>query len=205
VILTLDDLREYSRQSSVAEPLLAERLLIEAPGCSPEECERLRKVFPDLPRSYIETVAAVRLRGVDLGYFRLWPGRLGAADIVECLAAENAEKTNPYAGLCAREGLYEVAAWEADPICVASSRSSHDPGRVFRMDTTDPHNVEVRPLAKDFETFLLLAGNLDEVRSQCAQSGERAPAFREFERRLMVFRVAEEEAKTWRSIAEAVL
>jgi len=105
-----------------------------------------------------------------------------------------------------QHGAYQVASWEADPICVAHTEGTFKIGQVVKYNTADPR---ARPavLADSFEQFLLIAANLDEIRGRHANAGEPTRALREFREYLtpLVAGRQDDMESTWTQIAGVVL
>lgn len=201
MIQNLDDLVEFTERRGIQRPLLRDGIVIERPGCSQATIDKIRDFLPGMPTSYLDVVKAIRVEGIAIGYFELAPTSHKAADLAEKLLDWNAN-----AGLHSRfeeDGVYEVASWEADPICAVYRNGDNDIGELVMYNVgnpIEPANV----LANDYLQFLLLAGNLDAVRAQYADVDESAEAISEFEKCLAKLAPAKYTA-TWKMIAEVVL
>jgi hypothetical protein len=123
-----------------------------------------------------------------------------AASLIEA----NVSARNRFLPFVLENGMYLVAAHEAEPICVARSGPQHAGGEVFRISIVNPV-LEPEFLADTFETFLLLVGNLDSLRDRYVDAGEGELAIQEFMALLPHFRVPERATVTWRSICEEAL
>jgi len=142
--------------------------------------------------------------GVSIGYFRLWPRTTKAFDLVECIVQINTSERNPFLPALREKGLCEVAAWEAEPICVATKKSAYLEGTVVKISRAQA-SVKGVFLANNFETFLLIAGNLDSIRDKHSNTGDTISALAEFERCLDYFALSPEGISAWKSISEVVL
>lgn len=205
MIGTLDELKRYSRRMAAASPSLKDEVLLEEPGCSEADAERLLAALPGLPESYLRVIRSVDLTGKSIGYFRLSPGGTGKASIHERLVHENHGVTNPHARRLLADGTYQVAWWESELIAVAHRDGPYQVGNVV-IYSHEVRNTEGRLLADDFLQFLLLAATLDEVRLH-SDEGELDDAQATFDAALaaLVRRSPEEIARTWRVIATEVL
>ena len=101
-------------------------------------------------------------------------------------------------------GLYEVATWEAEPICVATNKSSHKEGSVLKISIAQPSPKEDL-LAPNFETFLLIAGNLDAIRDEYSRTENIVEARAEFELCLTHYELPNEALTAWKNISSVVL
>ena len=203
MISKLSELQEHTRWIAGKVPELREEILLNSPGCTGAECARLKEVLHNLPDGYIECLQKFDLRRFGLCYFSLRPS-FGKNGIVESLILANISETNPMLPFLRSHGLYEVAAWEADPVCVATGDSSYPEGAVLWVTPPEPV-YQIMPLADDFEKFLLIAGNLDAVRDRYSKAVDRRASAQEFMGVLRYLRVSEEASISWKKIADVVL
>jgi hypothetical protein len=68
--------------------------------------------------------------------------------------------SNVVASFLEENGLREVAEWESDPICIVRDDVDEKGGEVVWIDYEAYPDLSARPLAPDFETFLIMAGRL---------------------------------------------
>ena len=119
-INNLDELVRYSKQVAHRVPLIAKRVRIERPGCRSDVIAALRQMVPGLPDSYVSIVASVRIDGISIGYFNLTPSLSRATSLTDQLRAYNNPVIAPLAERYREHGVYQVASWETDPICVGA-------------------------------------------------------------------------------------
>jgi hypothetical protein len=192
VINSLDDLERRSRQWAEDVSELSDEFVLGGPGLPPSEIEQLRKDLPGLPDSYIACLARFDLAKVGIGYFGLAPTPRAKRDVGERLRLANSD-ANPFADLLREADLYEVASFEGDPVTVRAAGSTR-PGEVVWIDTTKRPDLVARPLAPDFETFLILAGRLYDA-------GDDGEAVDGFFARLGDFDVPSAATDAWRAVA----
>lgn len=197
------DLQLYMCRSRNEIAAIRERRLLCSPGCSEAECARLDEVLPGLPGSYVRCIRAFDLRLFEIGYFLMRP-RFGKGGIVEKLILTNTSESNPMLPFLRSYGLYEVAAWEADPVCVATDKSPFADGAVLWVTLPEPRS-QISPLASNFELFMIIAGNLDLVRDRNSRAIDNSAAHVEFREALRGLNVSGNEAIAWGKIAEVVL
>jgi hypothetical protein len=184
-------------------PALKNEIVLKSPGISQSDYARLTSSLPNLPESYLKCIQSVDVKGVSIGYFRLWPRAVKADNLVEGLVKMNAPEKNPLWHFLREKGFYEVAAWEAEPICVATKKSSQEEGSVLKISIAQP-SLKENLLAPNFETFLLIAGNLDAIRGKHSKTGDRASASAEFEDCLVYFALPGEAVIAWKGISGVV-
>jgi hypothetical protein len=204
MITDLVALREYTERKAARLPALRSKIILKTPGIDQHEYARIKHALRHLPKTYGECIRQLNLHGISIGYFRLWPDVVRKANLVDSIVEINSTVKNPFLGFLRENGLYEVAAWEAEPICLASKQSSYTEGSTLKMSLVRP-SPQLELLANSFEVFLLIAGNLDAIRSKYSKTGESAAAIAEFEDCVAHFAIPPEAVATWRAISEVVL
>lgn len=204
MITNLKELQDYTKRLMEKLPEIKNEILLCSPGCSEAQISQLIHALPNIPESYLRCIRQFNLFGVSIGYFRLWPGILVGDDFIQGLIKTNLSESNPVLQFLQRNGLYEVATWDTAPIAVASRTSNNRNGKVFLINCENDR-IFVSPLAKDFEDFLLIAGNLDEIRDRLLQAHEAMKPIEEFSKCLETFHVEKETKDLWLSIGKVVL
>jgi hypothetical protein len=176
MITTLDALQAHTLRLAERHPRRHTARALSAPGITHAERDKLRLALPALPRTYLDCIQRVNPAGVSIGYFQLSPGCRRSGDLVNDLIVTNTDPSNPFIPFYGRRGMYEVARLEADPICVARQGSTLPAGTVAQLDICTSPKVSVLPLAPDFLTLLLLAGNLDAIRDNRSTTGSSGVA-----------------------------
>jgi len=196
----------YTRRLGETIPSLRKEIVIVSPGCDDETVAQLRKAFPGMPDSYLTVLRKAKLDGIAIGYFQLLPFLSGAKGAVETLCFLNDPKRNRIAGEYRGAGVYQVAAWEADPICIAHAPSRFRVGQVVKYNSGNPL-APPEVIADDFEQFLALAATLDSVRAK--YKGQRKPveALQEFLHTVKECfpQFGDQEVRVWESMGKVVL
>jgi hypothetical protein len=202
MIDSLDALIQYTERVAQASPLIARRVQITRPGCEPDTIAVLRKAFPGLPDSYTSVLESIAIDGISIGYFNLTPGR-SRASLVDELRAHNDPTITPMAEVYRQCGVYQVASFEADPICVAHREGPFEIGQIVKYDDVLPTKMPV-VLADSFEQLLLIAGNLQEIRGN---HKEPSQAIREFGRYLAPMVAGRQDGveAAWMQVADVTL
>ena len=179
MIRTLADLVSYTRWLGEQVPSLKDRTEIRVPGCPSEIVAKIAHSLPDMPETYLETISAVLIDGIEIGYFHLSPPMSYGGVLSERLSAANTPNINPHAGALLSFGLYQIASWEADPIGIAFQQGKFQRGAIIKTSIENPGTTPVK-IADDYTSFLLIAGNLDEIRERHMLSGTITAAMEEF-------------------------
>lgn len=206
MIANLEQVIDYTRRLGEAVPSLRKEIVIESPGCDDETITQLRKAFPGMPESYLCVLRDAKIDGIAIGYFQLLPFLSGARGAVETLRFLNDPRRNRIAGEYRGAGVYQVAAWEADPICVAYAPAHFRLGQVVKYNSGNPM-AQPEAIADDFEQLLALAATLDSVRGK--YKGQRKPieAQQEFLDAIKEGfpQLGDQEVRAWESMGKVVL
>lgn len=205
MISSLKELIDYTEQAAAAYPRLADEIRIRWRAEPRRFASELGQQLPGMPRSYLAVLDALDFDGVTIGYFQLAPSCSPSKSLLQRLVDSNDPRVNPLAVEFRRLGVYQVAAWESDPICVARTTATDAAGSVTMMKTV-VSAPSAEPLAVDFEELLLIAANLDEIRQKCVSGVDSTSSVRQFREYLERHSHCDLRMReTWFGIAEAVL
>jgi hypothetical protein len=187
LIRDLADLQRYTSSIAQEAPQIADEIVLREPGISAKQTKWLLRRLPGLASSYLDCVQRFDLTKVALGMIALAPSASWGASLPVRLVNANSPDNSMYEAL---QGLraHEVAAFEGDPICVASA-SHDDAGSMVWLDMTASPEVVARRLASDFESFMILAGRLWAFAREETSLGEATVG------------VADAQARNWRRLA----
>ncbi|HAW71368.1 MAG TPA: hypothetical protein DHD79_03300 [Firmicutes bacterium] len=205
MITTLEELQLHTERWAVEAPIIAKYILLASPGYSKEQLAKLTESLPGISESYLDCVAKLKLKSVMLNGFSLWPEWLGEkSDMLDEIIYANTSYKNPLLKLYQSKKLYEVASYEGDSICIASTITD-EPGYVYWLDRSSGPDIEINRMCDSFEKFLLCAGNLQDVATKHHDEDNKESAVREFVEALKVMQLDDEETKSWESIAKMSL
>jgi hypothetical protein len=162
MIKDIDDLKRYTDAVAQRFSIIEDEVRMVSPGCEPNELKRLKDELPNIPASYVEVVSALRLVGISIGQFALWPRPFGNG-LVDAVITANSDSSNPHLKIYQAHGLIEVARLEANPVCVADSKQSGRSGQVFLVNVAAGPDPSIVFLANNFKDFLLQAANVHSV------------------------------------------
>lgn len=207
MLTSIQDLVQYSKRQAAKWPEISSRIEIREPGFSAVEIHELNARMRGLPQSYLSILARLDLRGISIGFFELTPGDLEKIGLAQSLLLNNDSSKSPYARFADRDRTILVAAYEAEPIGVASTTCVTWP--TGTMVLYDHENLDSQPaeLSRSFEDLLLTAGNLDSIRDKASEDSSSAEAIAEFDRYLQSNNrfFTPQMMQTWRAIAEVIL
>lgn len=205
MIANIQELAEFTRRLGDKIPHLRDGIALKQPGYSQEAINGTAAKFPEMPESYWSLVRTLKLDGVAIGFFQLSPQAYEGVNLLEKLSRCNTS-TNPFHNTNQHYGLYQVASWEADPICVAFRDGPFKKGQIVKYNVGNP-NALPDVLADSFEQFLLLAGNLDAVRDAYSEADNPSQGLNEFKGCFEKLLPASQQQtiKVWEAIAGVVL
>ncbi|MBS0272654.1 MAG: SMI1/KNR4 family protein [Proteobacteria bacterium] len=179
-----------------------EELMMTSPGCSKEEIDILKKTLPGIPDSYTKWVEAVNLNGISVGCFGTSPFSFNPEGMVANLIEGNEEGVM-FWEYTRQYHLYSIVSCSDVGVFVATVSSPYKEGEIIAIDGSiyvekDHPEQCIFRIAKDFEQFLIIAGNLNqlhrEINEDNSNYGEKEKKFIE---RLKILGVAEEYHTPW--------
>lgn len=156
MLTNFDELKNYTEELAKQFPRIASTLLIGGKGLTTSEADML-----NLPPVYKRCICDLGLFGVSIGYFSLWPGSIRDNDMIDSIRQANTGDEHGKTD-ASNLNLLIVGKEEANLICIGAVNSSC-PDVVYLLDIMRSDRVEKKDIAPNFESFLLLAGNLHEI------------------------------------------
>jgi hypothetical protein len=176
--------------------------MMTSPGRPKEEIEELKKALPSIPDSYTKWVEAVNLNGIAVGFFDVCPASFCSGGMVANIIEGN-RKDVLFWEQMQQYHLYSVATIDGYGIFVATSSSPYKEGEIIAIDEEiygEENNPEqwIYKLSKDFEQFLIVAGNVNQIRREVNKDDSNYDEKKkEFLDRLKQLDVAEEYYEAW--------
>lgn len=144
-------------------------ILLEKPGITENECFDIQNRFLGIPSSYLEVLKKYNLNGVNIGGFNVSPFSYNPQGMLENLKEANDEPFFPKEFM-KKHRLYHVGSCETDLICVTAGTEQFGEGEVLLIeegiDISNPKDSQIHLLGKNFEQFLIIAGNFGQTRSE---------------------------------------
>lgn len=206
MIKNIKELQDYLLKDAndFDDPIFKRRWMMTSPGCSKEEIEKLKKALPGIPESYTKLLETFNLNGIDVGYFGASPFSFNPEGMVANLIEGNEEGVM-FGDYAQQYHLYSIASYSDIGVFVATASSPYKEGEIIAIDGSiyaDKDNPEqwIEGLAKDFEQFLLVAGNLNQVHREIKRNdpAHQEKRVKEFISRLKKLGVSEEYYGAWR-------
>ena len=168
----MDDLKRKMKEDAddYESDVHKKRFLIYNDGISDTQLTHLNEILPELPESYTKCLKKYTIFDVDVGYFDLTPISWDTDSIVDSLIkAQSVEESFLPRLILDPLDLYWIGNNNNDTIYVAGKNSPYAEGEIvaiheFILDAEEKDYESYKSLlAKDFEQFLIIAGNLNEV------------------------------------------
>jgi hypothetical protein len=201
MIQTINELQEYILKD--ADDF--DELMMTSPGCSKERIRDLKATLPGIPDSYTKWVEALNLNGISIGYFEVSPCSFHSEDMVANVIQGN-EDGIMFWDQMRQYHLYSIATTDDYGIFVATSSSSYREGEIIIIDEDiyaeeDTPEKYIHKLAKNFEQFLIAAGNLNQIHQEINDDNSNWEEKKaEFIGRLKTLGVSEEYHPAWLSV-----
>lgn len=170
MLANLQDVFAFTEAEALDCPEIADEVILRRKGDLGDDIE---KVVHDLglPPIYSECVDKIGMFGVSLGYFNLWPGSGRVKNLAEALYQANNDD-DPVGELARAHHLVYVASEEANWVCVGAA--NHEGADIVTyIETMLSPTPSFFPIAPDFEKFLILAANLNEISLANLEDPER--------------------------------
>lgn len=170
MIKTIKELSNYlhKQEREIAEEVgdvLCQDNLMTTPGLGKEEELRIKEVLPTLPESYWDMVRQYSINGIHVGYVALSPFSNDSLyeSLIEAKKCEyfqdNFMKANDF---------IIIGGQNEDVTCVTGTKSkTYTPGEIVLIlnafENDYPEESQLHPLAKSFEDFAILSGNVNQI------------------------------------------
>ena len=186
-----------SKAKEVKNHLFKRDWLLTSPGCNKKRKSLLLETANAIPASYIKILEKYSLNGVIIDDFELSPYSFKDTDTVEGLLNALSDPFFPKEFM-ERHHMYQVGSYDTDLLCVTSGTEQFTDGEVLFVeegyDIYNPEDSQIHPIAKDFEQFLIILGNFDQVRRSVNEGKQ------EFLERLKQLEVDERYHSVWLSL-----
>lgn len=152
-----------------------------------------------LPSSYINTINSFDINGVVVAGFSISPSSGKQITLEKKLESAILDPFFPKEFMQLHK-LYQIGFYNTDIICITEGIENYLPGEILFIDEGDdifdPQDEQIHPLAPNFEIFLILAGNLNQI-YQVIDHEDYNALVSEFERRLIELNINKRYWPAW--------
>jgi hypothetical protein len=182
-------------------PVFKREYMMKSPGCLYEKIIFLKESIPELPQSYINILGLYWVNNIVIDSFDISVRSYDNDNPVDGILDAHQDPFFPKEFM-AKHNMYQIGSYETDLICITSGTNTFHHGEILYVDEGfdiyDPQDEQIHPLAKDFEEFLIIAGNLDEVHTEVGSNDSNYEEKKaEFLARLKDLGVDEKYYPTW--------
>ena len=184
-----------------------QRFIISQPGSSDEKIIHLERLLGEIPDSYKNIIRKYQFNKVDIGYFGISPRSYQTNDTVDSLIKANLEDPFLPKDFLEKKGLVWIGSNNDHTVYLATRNSEFKEGEIILIDEEilidieHPRNCDIQILAKDFEQFLIVAGNLNQIHGEINEDDSNWEGKKsEFIERLKTLGVSEEYHPAWLSV-----
>lgn len=206
MITTLPQLQTelLSQADLEQDPIFKRPYLLTSPGCSNERFSFLQQNILGLPKSFANLLPSYSFNGVIIDEFELSPHSFRDLDIVEGLLKSIEDPFFPKEFM-EKHRMYQIGSYNTDLVCVTAGTGQFKEGEILFVeegyDIYNPQDDQIHPLAKDFEQFLIVAGNLNEIHREIKEDNSNWEEKKnEFIERLRILGVDENYHKAWLNV-----
>jgi len=187
--------------SKFSDPLHKDTFDISSSGCTRERINLLKEKIPNIPESYIKCLEKLNLNGVSVGWFQVSPsGKKNPIDTVDSILKAYEEPFFPQEFLN-KHHMYEVGFNDTDFVYVTAGTDRFKNGEILYVEEGDPFEPEdsqIHPLAENFEQFLILAGNANQLAREIKDDeSNRKEKEEEFIKCMEILKVPQKYHKIW--------
>lgn len=154
-----------------------------------------------LSKTYISIIESINITRSVIGYFNLSPDT-SSHDRIENKILFLKKKPFFPKEFMEKHRMYQIGSYNTDLICITSGTNQFHDGEILFVeegqDIYNPQDSQIHPLAKNFEEFLLIAGNLHQVKEEILEDDSNYQFKRdEFFNRMSKLKVDEKYQTFW--------
>lgn len=185
------------------DPIFKRPYLLLSPGYSKTKIEKIKEIFIDFPLSYLRILESYKVNGVIISNFELSPYSFDDEDALEGLIKSYNDPFFPKEFM-EKHKMYQIGTYNTDLICITTGTDQFKEGEILFVeegyDIYNPQDNQIHKIAKDFEQFLIIAGNLGQIRGEIKEDESNWEIKKsDFIQRLKLLKVDEDYQKFWMS------
>ena len=155
----------------------------------------------NLPSSYLNVVENLDINGKIIDYFSISPSAKLQDNFVDKIIKNYEDPFFPKEFMN-KHNMYQIGSYNTDLVCITNETDQYQEGEILFVleghDIYNPQDDQIKRLAKDYEQFLILAGNLNQVGMEIKEDDSNYEEKRqEFLERLKILNVDPKYHDTW--------
>jgi hypothetical protein len=206
MIRNIEDLLNFTRiDLQDTDDLRRKRIFQDKIGCSNEDIINIEKEIGHLPLIYKNKIIKFDLYGKILGFFSLYPVRNHNEKLVDSLITANRDNSFLPLEFLKERNLVCIGSRSDYTICVAQQSSYFNEDQIVLVDEEiignedNPRPEDIQIAADNFEQFLIIIGNLNQLHREVEDDESNYDKKREeFIERLTNLNVNEKYYEFWK-------
>jgi hypothetical protein len=209
MIINLDQLRTFmeSDAQDFEELFRKNRYLLKAPGCSDEDIKFIEKNIGNIPSVYKKIIQKYDFFKKIIGFFSLSPIPSGGQNMADSIINANIHEPFLSREFLDKKSFIWIGSNNDYTVYVSKGSEEFKEDEIVLIDEEiignedNPRPEDIRPTAKDFEQFLIAAGNLNEIHREIKEDNSNWEEKKnEFIERLRILGVDEKYHKAWLNV-----
>ncbi|WP_010299802.1 hypothetical protein [Candidatus Odyssella thessalonicensis] len=171
MINSIDEVQQMCllKASLENDPLFKRSYMMLSPGSPTEKLQDLMQMLPQIPESYTDIIKLYSINGLEIAGFNVSPYFNTNPDVVEDLIEAYEDPFFPKEFM-QKHKMYQIGSWNTDILCITEGTDQFGEGEILYVeegyDIYNPEDSQIHPLAKDFEQFLIVAGNIEQLHEE---------------------------------------
>lgn len=174
MITTLDQVQSlFLKQSDKEKDSIFKRhyLMVDS-SINEIDLHKLKEKNIKLPKSYLKILLRYKVNGISIEDISLSPYSWKNNNIIEDLFEAYEDSFYPREFMD-KHNMHQIGSYEADTLCVTNGTNYYKEGEIllilYNGDIYNPQDNQIKKLAKNFEQFLIMLGNLNQI---CTETSE---------------------------------
>lgn len=179
--------------------------MMTTPGCDQISINYLKQKISNIPDSYTNVLRLINVYGVSIGLFNISSYCSRNTDIVDSLLVSNIEDPFFPKKFMEKHNMIQIGSYNTDLLCLTKGTAHFKEGEILFVeegyDIYNPQDSQIHRLSKDFEQFLIVAGNLSQIHGKIHKDNSNLEEKKaEFIYILKTLGVSEEYHEAWLSV-----
>jgi len=203
MISTISEIQDifHIKAKNEDDPIFKRPYLLLSPGYSKTKIEKIKEILIDFPLSYLQILECYKINGVIISNFELSPYSFDDEDAIDGILKSYNDPFFPKEFM-EKHKIYQIGSYNTNLICIAAGTYQFKEGEILFIeeghDIYHPKDSQIHPIAKDFEQFIIIAGNMDQIQREINEDESNYEEKKDdFIERLRILNVDEMYQKFW--------
>lgn len=188
----------------IKNPTFKSAYMMTSPGCSSERIIALKENIINFPQLYLDIISQYSFEKVEIDGFYMSPYSFKSSDTIAGLLEAYEDPFFPKEFM-RKHKMYQIGSYNTDILCVTEGTDQFRAGEILYIDEGyniyNPEDSQIHPIAKNFEQFIIIAGNLEQIHSEITEDESNyEEKKKEFVSRLRALEVDEKYDSAWLNV-----